>query len=737
MVQEVRTPPIRTDIRGDASQLEKETAKARAALDRYRRQTRQTGKELGTTNRAAMAFGRTLRRFAGPAAIGVLAAGLTRATKSAAEYGQQLFDTSILSGISISDMQALARAGRDAGASFGQIRVALQASNRQIGEASRGIGEARYALNLLGLDARDLIKEERLQQLAIIFERISRLPTVSGRQFSLQKLFGEGGALIAPLAERGAAGLAEFLGQAEKAGELSAGQVKGLRDLNLEARALTRELTNTVRQLIAIGADDIRSALKGTRELIQDLRKALTAPGPDNAGLPRLIDDVDFLNSEALRRPVADRQLFKDIVDGIRAARKEAKGFINEIRGIEAALTKQLFEDLLGDSTLFRFPPLEVKIQPPDLLDYERALRAASDAVAADIAERQRIARQGRAESSIGIDAFGGAGPSTRIDQDDAQEKTRIAIQRAAALRQQQLTDQAIAGRQKVRSLIEDEINAGGTRLEQLQLERKLIFATAQQAASLLFIDRTRQALITARITASRQYAAALRDNARFEAENNLEAKKGAEERLARLRAELDLLAQRLAALKELAATQKDILNATGKTGDENARLKTIVDGSKSAFVELGKSAVFEFDKITEALSRFAQRLADLILEAAVLRPLADAIGAGIGSVLGITPKGIAPPNLSPPKPGKPPSKGPKQLPAIPNLAGLTAPAIPSFAGGNRPRGLGQIGGTNVTVSPTFQAIGSDEATARRVFQQSMPEMVRTVTLALQEAGRI
>ena len=735
----LRAPPIRQEFRGDTSNLDRALERARRGLERNRRATAANARGIKAANTQSSLFHATLIRLAGPAAAIAASAALTRTARSAAEYGQQLYDTSILSGITISDMQALARAGRDNGASFGQLRVALQASNRQIGEASRGIGEARLALSLLGLDARKLIREGRLQQLAIIFERISQLDTVAGRQFSLQKLFGEGGALIAPLAEQGAQGLADSLAQAEKAGELSAAQVKGLRDLNLEARSLTRELTNMIRQLVAIGADDIKDGIEGVREFIQRLRRTLAGDDIAVPSAERLVDSPDFNRAtEALRKDAErSKEFFESLGGTVQEGVQTIRDTLKELREVEANLERQILEDFVRGGGGALALSLVIRIEPIFSIG-DAALRRASQEAIADLRDRQRIARQAILEQNVDIDVFGGPGPSNRVDVGRAERAAAEAKLNRIRLEGARLLDAQIAGEQSILAIVADRERGLQDLLSQRRLEANLIFAATGQATLLRFQEQTRLALSQRLAKANQALATAQRDRARFQRENNLEALKGADDRIRRLNTELAVIQDQLAALGDLLAKHRELGNTIGATTDRNAKLKTIVDGGREAFIDFGKTAIFQFDRIDEAMASFLQRLAELIAEAAILRPLANAITAGIGNVLGIPGArgaggsvGEVGPSVPEPPPDK--GKGPRQALAVPNLA---PPPPPGPISPVARAGRGVLG-TSITFAPSFQSVGSDAATARRVFDENVPRMVQLMYEALRQSGRL
>ncbi len=183
---------------------------------------------IGTKDKFSKTFGKlksalpSLRTAAlgASAAVGALGAGLFAITKSTAEAYDQVQKFSDQLGISTEFLSKMAHAAELSGIEQKTLHKSLQILTVRLGEANRGIGEGKDALESLGLEYKNVngtlkTSEEILPDLAEAFKDIEDA-TLKAEIAS--KIFGQRGLVMLQLFKDGKTGLAEMSAEAEKFG---------------------------------------------------------------------------------------------------------------------------------------------------------------------------------------------------------------------------------------------------------------------------------------------------------------------------------------------------------------------------------------------------------------------------------------------------------------------------------------------------------------------------------------
>ena len=126
--------------------------------------------------------------------MAIAAAGMTVLIKKSLEAGDRLAKLSAVTGVSVSDFEALGLAARLAGASTQDIEKGISIMQKKLGEASLSTGIMSDAINDLGLNLGEIKKLGAADAFIAISEAIEKLPTVAD-QAAFKTLFFSRGAL--------------------------------------------------------------------------------------------------------------------------------------------------------------------------------------------------------------------------------------------------------------------------------------------------------------------------------------------------------------------------------------------------------------------------------------------------------------------------------------------------------------------------------------------------------------
>jgi len=250
---------------------------------------RASGK-FGRIGQAAVRMGRVLKK----AAIGIAAAmtaaavGLSIMVKRALESIDATAKLSDRIGIETEDLTALQFAAKLAGSSAEAFNKSIEKMVRGLGEVKMGVGQAKYALEALGLSVDDLIDKDPAQTFELLAKEIAKLPTAADRASVAYYLMGRRGMELLNLMEQlERDGLAAVRAEAERLGitfsRLDAAKVEAANDamtrlnavLTGAVQTLTIELAPTLEaatnQFIEMG-----TAGGGMGEIVVDALEAMT-----------------------------------------------------------------------------------------------------------------------------------------------------------------------------------------------------------------------------------------------------------------------------------------------------------------------------------------------------------------------------------------------------------------------------------------------------------------------------
>lgn len=154
------------------------------------------------------------------ATIGVGAVGsfFANTAKQALEFGDQINKAAIRAGVTTETLSELSYAAKLSGVEMGALVKSLQFMQKGLVEASMGTGEAKRALDLLGITAKDVSGLSTQQQFEFFADKIAGIADPSQKAYVAMRIFGEAGVQLLPMLEEGSAGLRRFAEEAQRLG---------------------------------------------------------------------------------------------------------------------------------------------------------------------------------------------------------------------------------------------------------------------------------------------------------------------------------------------------------------------------------------------------------------------------------------------------------------------------------------------------------------------------------------
>jgi len=186
-------------------------------IDKITGPARQMSRQVGATLSSLQA---TAKRLSGIAVGG--AGALFAIAKSTALAGDNIAKTSKRLGIGVEALQEYRFAAERSGIEANVFDMAMQRMGRRVGEAAKGMGEARGALAELGISATDASGQVRTIEslLPEVAKKLSRMSSASARNALAMKLFDSEGVKMVQLLGEGAEGMAALRREARELGNV-------------------------------------------------------------------------------------------------------------------------------------------------------------------------------------------------------------------------------------------------------------------------------------------------------------------------------------------------------------------------------------------------------------------------------------------------------------------------------------------------------------------------------------
>lgn len=173
------------------------------------------------------------------------------ALKKIIDTGEEIGKLSAKLDVSTESLSELKYAGERCGVEFNSLTSGLQEMAKRVRDAAHGTGEAKDALNLLGLSAKELYAVAPNEQLALIANELIGVTDSSDRAELAVKLFGSSGAALLPILEQGKDGIRKFREEAKKLGvSLSQEECEAMTKFNSELAKLQAVLTSLLTSIL-------------------------------------------------------------------------------------------------------------------------------------------------------------------------------------------------------------------------------------------------------------------------------------------------------------------------------------------------------------------------------------------------------------------------------------------------------------------------------------------------------
>lgn len=201
------------------------------------------------------------RAFAG---VGVALAGqvLTRSITQAIQYGNELGKAAIKSGVSAEAISGLAYAAKQSDVELSTLVTSLRKMQIALSDASTGGKSQNEALRALGLTIKDLKDLAPEEQFKLLGDRINMLESPLDRAKARAEIFGKSAEELAPMFEKGAAGINKMIEEAKALGVvLDEDQIKKLSEADTAVKKLNASWDGFMRNLTAKIAPALSSVL--------------------------------------------------------------------------------------------------------------------------------------------------------------------------------------------------------------------------------------------------------------------------------------------------------------------------------------------------------------------------------------------------------------------------------------------------------------------------------------------
>lgn len=185
-------------------------------IDKAQRHTRTKTKEMQSDFKQTAAV---IQKAAGVIGVALSASAFTSFIKGTVDAADGALNVAEKLGTTTEELSKLRyAAAQSSGMVSGEFDVALQRMTRRLGEAAKGGGVAKGAIEELGLSAQALAAADPADAFKQIMEQMSKLPDQSDRVRLAFKFFDSGGVKLAQTAIQGADGIEELSQRLEDLG---------------------------------------------------------------------------------------------------------------------------------------------------------------------------------------------------------------------------------------------------------------------------------------------------------------------------------------------------------------------------------------------------------------------------------------------------------------------------------------------------------------------------------------
>lgn len=338
------------ELSAKVSNLESGVATATKKLGILSSSADKTQRSLDGMGKAGEFVATKMRFLAASLSVGAL----YNMTRGAIDAGDALNDMAQRSGIAVETLSALQLYAKQNDASMQSLAMALKFMNKNMAEAQSGSKSAIEAFGQLGLTIDEMLQKSPEQQFMIIAQRISELGSEAQRTKALMDIFGRGGADLAIMMQKGAAGIEEAINKSKELGiVLGEEQAQKLARYNDKIDEMNARFTAFKISAVLGVADALQKLSDAIPEdkSIETLNKVLAQKSldnnPDRTGAANAINEAAGLFSpipkqQSKGRMAAPKQSGKRELVSFGGNAKESSGSIasvaNDVNALQEAL---------------------------------------------------------------------------------------------------------------------------------------------------------------------------------------------------------------------------------------------------------------------------------------------------------------------------------------------------------------------------------------------------------------
>lgn len=276
-------------------------------------------------------------------------AGLALATRQANSFATEMARVSARLGVSTEFLSEMKVSVEKTGSSFGTLTSSLQDMQERLEDAVRGGGEAREALDELGLSAADLLAQGGEQAFLTLLEKLREVDTESRQIFLADKLFADAGQRLVGVINQTSEALAEQAERSRELGLVISGEAataaddlnRRMNELARVGKGFTQQMTeamtpalNTIAQaFLNMGS----AANFGTRtgRVFGNTLLSLAETGAKVAEFFNITGRLIGAFAASLQREdITPRQLFNDVVEGAKEGNSAIQEFVTSLQDI-------------------------------------------------------------------------------------------------------------------------------------------------------------------------------------------------------------------------------------------------------------------------------------------------------------------------------------------------------------------------------------------------------------------
>lgn len=222
MASDVASLVIEVDSKG-ATKAEKDLNKLSKTAANTDKGVTKLDRSFDKLTKTVSSGATALNRWGGLAAVAA-ATGTAVWAKSMIDANDKLGKLSTRLGASTEALSEYKHVAELSGVTFETLTMGWQRMTRRVAEAAQGTGEARGALEELGISAVELAKLKPEQQFEVLAEELSKVKTDADRVRLSMKLFDSEGVSLIQTMKGGSAGLREMRGEARNLGLTISGE---------------------------------------------------------------------------------------------------------------------------------------------------------------------------------------------------------------------------------------------------------------------------------------------------------------------------------------------------------------------------------------------------------------------------------------------------------------------------------------------------------------------------------